>query len=143
MASRADLRAERQEQGKITRGELKRVLQRYDDTGLGAIDRLNIPDALVDIGFGDDKAVHDRCRNTAIGVAVLQHGEIARQAEQVTLGHRLLRLARDRCGSEAGSGGHRKQSGNRFCSHVSNLSCGIALMPEYATRNAGARLNQS
>ena len=45
--------------------------------------------------------------------------------------------------SEAGSGGHRKQSGNRFCSHVSNLSCGIALMPEYATRNAGARLNQS
>ena len=99
--------------------------------------------ALVDIGFGDDKAVHDRCRHPAIGIAVLQHGEIARQAEQVTLGHRLLRLARDRCGSEACSCGHRKQSGNRFCSHVSNLSCGIALMPEYATRNAGARLNQS
>jgi len=38
----------------------------------------------------------------------------------------LLRMSGEGCGGKAGCGGYRKQSGNRLCSHVSNLCCGIA-----------------
>ena len=75
--------------------------------------------------------------------AVLRHAEVAGQAEQIALAHGLLGLARNRCGDEAGRCGKGEQSGNHVCSHLSNLSCGIAGMPEYAGRLAAARLNQS
>tara|TARA_B100000029_G_scaffold63769_1_gene57135 strand:- start:1601 stop:1768 length:168 start_codon:yes stop_codon:yes gene_type:complete len=55
----------------------------------------------------------------------------------------LLGLACDGCSGKASGCSDGEQSRKHHCSHVSNLFCGIASMPEYAASLAAARLNQS